>query len=149
MKYQISNKKILLLYIFIPIELITFFSNFFSLYLHKYESIHILSTVFLITGHLLLLILLQDKLLCKWLLLYWIISFCLRIYNFLFFRFRLASIFLRFYNIIAYYFPGSLYWPGKIVFQQLLLTTVVSLLFIAAYLIKYFRLRNHTPLKLD
>ncbi len=85
MKYQISNKKILLLYIFIPIELITFFSNFFSLYLHKYESIHILSTVFLITGHLLLLILLQDKLLCKWLLLYWIISFCLRIYYFLFF----------------------------------------------------------------
>lgn len=43
---------------------------------------------------------------------------------------------------------GSLYWPGKIVFQQLLLTTVVSLLFIAAYLIKYFRLRNHTLPKL-
>ncbi len=57
MKYQIRDKKILPLYIFIPIELITFFSNFFSLYLHKYESIHILSTVFLITGHLLLLIL--------------------------------------------------------------------------------------------
>ena len=142
MKYQIRDKKILPLYIFIPIELITFFSNFFSLYLHKYESIHILSTVFLITGHLLLLILLQDKLLCKWLLLYWIISFCLRIYNILFFRFRLASIFLRFYNIIAYYFPGSLYWPGKIVLQQLLLTTIVSLLFIILYLLKYHKLSD-------
>lgn len=117
---------------FIIAELMVIVSNFFPLFLISHKQLHIIFTLCFLLCHMLLCIIVKQKSLLLFLLLYWTTIFLLRIYTLLF---LVGPMFIRiihpFCVIISYLFPGStmLYLPGTVSLHGLIFSNGTILLF--------------------
>lgn len=117
---------------FIIAEFMVIVSNFFSLFLLSHRPLHIIFTVCFLLCHILLCIIVKQKSLLLFLLLYWTAAFLLRIYTLLF---LVGPMFIRiihpFFVTISYFFPGStmLYLPGTVSLHGIIFSNGTILLF--------------------